>query len=575
MYGNSSAREILLLAAEDAFEFERWREAGPVTADIDPEVKAAEIAEFEALGIPMPSELDSLRRELEHAPKVCDAIRHSSLALRRSGRASASSLLALGPQQLMPQQLMGPGGLPWGWPMGMDPRLAAAAMDPRVAARLAAHEPRRGRSSRVAAAAEVDASAPVHDEAEAFDQPEPLRAHSRKLEPVEAEVVDDDFDDDDDDDDADDDDFDAEDGERARSKARPRPGERRDHKRRVEPKRARAVRARDDWDDDDADDDRFDSAVAARPARSDPNTTWILGGVSIVAVIGLLWFAVNQNNNKAAAAQQQQQQQPMQQQAAPVQPPPPSEAVSGIDPASGLPLGQAPAPLAETAPAPTPAPSSGRRGSGVRGSSSAPTPVSTTSTSGGVNPFAAYKTPDDPGGLAAKPAATNPPPSNGAATQPAAGSATPPASNGSAPPPANGGATEAAAAGAGIAAATPAPPTEESKPAEEPKPAEPPKPEEPLLTKSKMTPAIRQAVIGKVGELQACYQDAVIGKPDLAGQVMFTISLDQDGVVKKVEISKDEVKYGVAKCSAKKIQRWTLPSAGIPIIFDLPFDFKS
>src|SRR5690606_227393 len=104
----------LLLAAEDAFEFEKWRDAGPVIGDIDPEARAAEIAEFEALGTPMPAELDSLRRELEHAPKVSEAIRNSAIALRRSGRASASSLVALGPQQLVH-----PGGR-MGW---MDPRL--------------------------------------------------------------------------------------------------------------------------------------------------------------------------------------------------------------------------------------------------------------------------------------------------------------------------------------------------------------------------------------------------------------------------------------------------------------------
>ncbi|HVI03621.1 MAG TPA: AgmX/PglI C-terminal domain-containing protein [Enhygromyxa sp.] len=560
MYGQSSARDILLLAAEDAFEFERWRDAGPVTADIDPEVKAAEIAEFEALGIPMPSELDSLRRELEHAPKVREAIRHSSLALRRGGRASASSLVALGPQQLMP---MGAGGMPWGWPMGMDPRLAAAAMDPRVAARLAP-EPRRGRSSRVAAAAEVDASMP-----EPLDE-QPSRARTRKGEPVEAEVVDDDFDDDE----LDDDDDELDD-ERPHSKAARVPrGERRDPRRRVEPRRARAARPRDEWDDDD-DDDRFESAVAARPARSDAKLTWILGGVSTVAVLGLLWFAINgnKNNDVAAVAQQQQQQQPLQQQAAPVQPPPPLEAVGAVDPATGLPLGQALAPAVE--PTPAPAQSSGRRGSGVsavRGSSAATPSTSGGTAGGGVNPFAGYKTPDDPGALGSKPAAATPPP-GGAATQPAAA----PPSNGAAP---NGVTEPAAAAGgaaagaAGAAAATPAPGTE-AKPAEPPKPAEEPKPEEPQLTKSKMTPAIREAVIGRVGDLQACYQDAVVGKPDLAGQVVFTISLDQDGVVKKVEIAKDEVKYGVAKCAAKKIQRWTLPSAGIPIIFDLPFDFKS
>lgn len=578
MQNNGSAREILLLAAEDAFEFERWRDSGPVTADIDPEVKAAEIAEFEALGIPMPSELDSLRRELEHSAKVRDAIRHSSLALRRSGRASASSLVALGPQQLMP---MGPGGMPWGWPMGMDPRLAAAAMDPRVAARLAGssadvHEPRRGRSSRVAAAAEVSARAPVYDDAESLDDPEPLRSRSRKLEPVEAEVVDDDFDDFDDERDEHDelgeldDHRDADELERPRSRPRSRPGERRDAKRRVEPKRARAARSRDAWDDED-DDDRFESAVAARPAGSDPRVTWVLGGISVATVLALLWFTVNQNkrDNDAALAQQQQQQQLMQQQTAPAQPAPaqPVQPVSGIDPATGLPFGQALAPAVEPEPEPAPASSGARRGSGVSGVRNPSSGSGSTTTSGGVNPFAGYKTPDDPGALAAKPAGTTPPPSNGAATQPAAGTTAPPVDNGAAAP-ANGG-----AAGAAVAP-TPAP-TEEPKPAEQAKPVEPPKPEEPQLTKSKMTPAIRQAVIGKVGDLQACYQDAVVGKPDLAGQVLFTISLDQDGVVKKVEIAKDEIKYGVAKCAAKKIDRWTLPSAGIPIIFDLPFDFKS
>lgn len=77
-------------------------------------------------------------------------------------------------------------------------------------------------------------------------------------------------------------------------------------------------------------------------------------------------------------------------------------------------------------------------------------------------------------------------------------------------------------------------------------------------------------VQNKASELYACYQDALVGKPDLAGEVRFTISLDQDGVVKKVDTIKDSVGYGVAKCSAKKIKRWTLPSGGIPMVFDLP-----
>ncbi|MFO7561335.1 MAG: AgmX/PglI C-terminal domain-containing protein [Enhygromyxa sp.] len=546
MHGNASARDILLLAAEDAFEFERWRDAGPVTADIDPEVKAAEIAEFEALGIPMPAELDSLRRELEHAPKIREAIRHSSLALRRGGRASASALVALGPQQLMPS---GGGGVPWGWPM--DPRLVAA-MDPRFAARMGG----------LAAGAEAPAPRRRARAVEPFDDdPGEVQAQpssrSRRVEalvdegPVEAEVVDD-FDDDELDDELDDD-FDD---EPRPSRTRSRENHRRQRSRRAEPRRARA-RVRDEWDDDAADDDDFDSMIAARPVRSDQQTTWILGGISIAAVLGLLFFAFKDKGssaNEIAQQQlllQQQQQQQQQQQAAPVQaPPPPVETVEAALPAEQP-------PVAAAAP-----PSSTRRSSGgsaVRSSGSG----TASSGSGGLNPFAGFKTED------AAPAST---PAAGPTPAPAPAPAPAPT------PASNDAATQHPAAptsgGEANPATTPPPPAEEPKPAE-PKPAEEPKPEEPALTKSKMTPAIREAVVGKVSELQACYQDAVVGKPDLAGRVVFTISLDQDGVVKKVEIAKDEVKYGVAKCSAKKIRRWTLPSAGIPIIFDLPFDFKS
>src|SRR5690606_7943502 len=462
MYGNSSARDILLLAAEDAFEFERWRDAGPVTADIDPEVKAAEIAEFEALGIPMPSELDSLRRELEHAPKVREAIRHSSLALRRSGRASASALVALGPQQLMP---MGQGGMPWGWPMGVDPMLAARmagyAIGPGA-------EPRR--RSRAAAAEQLE---PFADELER-DQPEPSpRARPRKRgsaavlvddEPVEAEVVDG-FDDDDDDDDDDDE---LEDQRPRRSRARE--PERRAARRRAEPRRASAARRRDEWDDDDDDIDGFESAVAARPVRSDQKATWVLGGISVAAVLMLLWIAFDKDErpaNDGALAQQQQPQQPLQQQAAPMQPAAPVEAVVGIDPATGLPLGQVAAPV-EPAPAVANT-SSGRRSSGGSSRSSS----SGSSSSGGViNPFASVKA-EEAGVLASKPTA---PANSGTTAQPAAGGAPPPP-----------GAGVPAPATPDQAATTP-PSTEEPKPVEQPKPAEQPEPEEPQLTKSKMTP---------------------------------------------------------------------------------------
>ncbi|MCA9686610.1 MAG: AgmX/PglI C-terminal domain-containing protein, partial [Myxococcales bacterium] len=200
------------------------------------------------------------------------------------------------------------------------------------------------------------------------------------------------------------------------------------------------------------------------------------------------------------------------------------------------------------------------RGSGISGSSrsssgsgSSGGGSSSGGSGGGVNPFGNYTPPGKD-------------PVNGGQTQPAGGGPTQPAGGGQpAPAPAPGEQTPPT-----DGQAQPAQP-----PAEEPKPAEEAKPPEPELTKSKMTPAIRDAIVGKVGAAQQCYTDALVGKPDLAGRVMFTVSLDQDGVVTKVDIIKDEVKYGVAKCVAKKIRTWTLPSAGIPIIFDLPpFDFK-
>ncbi len=513
-----AARDILLLAAEDAFEFERWRESGPVIGDIDPEARAAEIAEFEALAIPMPDELDSLRRELEHAPKVREAIRNSAIALRRSGRATASALVALGPQGLMHPQLMRALGM-------LDPRFASlpagGGMDPRMArvAYAPAPEPARTKPRRERKLA--DATVVASDG--------PLTA-----EVVERDDDDDDLDDDGHDDDLDDDEEVVAPKPRAHKQAPPR-------REKTSARRARPAR---EWDDDD-DDDPADSmgSVAYAPARaSDPNTK-IFAAIAAVAVIALVWFVVDSKRNQTPVAQEQpiaQQQQP-QPPPAPAPTPPPAPA---IDPNTGLPFGQVPAPVAAVPEPATPTGTrsggGGGRGSGVRGGSSTTTPTAPAG-GGGVNPFADYKLDDPPG--------TNPAPQPQPQPLPAEQPAAP--VDGTTPAP----------------APTPAP--------EQPKPAEPPKADDSLLTKSKMTPAIREAVVNKVGDLQACYQDAIVGKPDLAGSVVFTISLDQDGVVTKVDVSKDNVGYGVAKCSAKKIKRWTLPSAGIPIIFDLPFDFKS
>jgi hypothetical protein len=371
--------------------------------------------------------------------------------------------------------------------------------------------------------------------------------------PIAAEVVDrrrhDDVRDaddelDDDDKDEDEDGLDDDDDElELRPAARKHEPARRPKPARVEPRRARPAPAR-EWDDD----EETDSMVAAPVAHSNPSdrNTMIFGGIAAVAVIGLLWVLFDKNRDATPAAPEQPvlaQQQQLPPQPAPAPAPPP------IDPNTGLPYGQVPAPIAAV-PEPAAPMGSARTGSGrssgVRGSS---TPTSTPATApagGGVNPFADYKTPADPAGMGPAP---QPQPAPAPANGTPAGQPPAPAPDGSAPAPA---------------------------PAPTPAPApEPAKPEEMTLPVSQMTDAQRSVVVTKVGDLQACYQDAIVGKPDLAGAVKFMIELDADGVVTKVDIAKDEIGYGVAKCAAKKIKRWTLPSGGLPMRFALPFDFKS
>ncbi|NVB43256.1 AgmX/PglI C-terminal domain-containing protein [Pseudenhygromyxa sp. WMMC2535] len=519
----SHAKEILLLAAEDAFEFERFREAGPLTADVDPEVTIAEIAEFEALGIPLPGELESLRRELEHAARVREAIRAAAGALRRSARAEAGALVALGQQPLVAR--------PSGWeaggaggPGGVDPRLLAM-MDPRFVAAVsaAAQELGAGQGTR----AQLEAGQGRGAAAELVDARGPVGA-------VDAEVL-------------------AEpdgDWEGARGG--------RAHDERGPARRPRANRPRareDDWDEDEDEDEDFESLIAARPSSSPDKTTWILGGIAGAAVLGLVWMlATNakRDDQEQAAAQQQavsaQAQVSQPPAPAPAQAPPPT-----IDPALAPPPAQA---MPSQAPPPQ-APRPRRGGGGGRApGASAPAP-----SGGGANPFGGYTPPGkDIVGGQTQPAAGGTQPAGGG-TQPAAGGSQPAAGGtpaGTQPAPAATQPTEAATQ-----------PTVEGK-----VPSEAPKAAAPEITKSKMTPAQRSAITSKVGGLQQCYQDALVGKPDLAGRVVFTISLDQDGVVKRVDVTKDEVKYGVAKCSAKKIKTWILPGGGIPMVFDLPFDFK-
>ncbi|GEM_PF-6182333 len=493
------SQAILLLAAEDAFESERFQESGPLDADVDPEASAAEVAEFQALGIPMPAELESLRRELEFAPKVGEAIRASAAALRRSGGAQASALVALGPQQLVgPQEAHG-------WPSGIDPRLTQ--LDPRLARERAGVGAGGEAGSAPGSALGVGAG---RSQTRPGRRPVAVAAVGG---PVHAEVLDG-FDDDGFEGEGYEYDLDGVDdafgGSRfEQDRARALSGQ--DRPRRPQGRPRPRPQA---WDEDDYD----DSLITAVPARQDNRAVWVLGGIAAAAVLALLWVAFRTGGQQAQAPLQTQYD---------------AQAV-GRAPVAGQPVAAAPAAPAPVAGAPEAAPllpaevapTAGPRRSYGGGRAAA-------KPSSGGTAFSDYVPPGKDvvggGGQPAKPGET--------------------------PAPVPGG-------------ETPAP----VEPA--PAPVEPAPTPEPELTKSKMTPAIRGAIQGKVGVLQQCYTDALVGKPDLQGRVSFTISIDQDGVVKKVQITRDEVKYGVAKCAANKIKNWTLPSAGIPIIFDLPFDFK-
>ncbi len=533
------ARDILLLAAEDAFEYERWREAGPLTADVDPEVRAAEIVEFEALGIPLPRELDSLRREMEFSSPVREAIRSAVTVLRRNGQAEAGALVELGPQALI--------GAGWGIdprlidPRVMDPRFAdprfadprsanPRASDPRFAARSV--EPRVG-DPRPQPSRRHDRDDDLDDPDELDDDDDELaeRGERRHADPVEPELVD-----------GFDDDLDEPPRPRARERRPPASTRARSNERRAKP-RARA------WDEDDDADDSRDSLIAMRPTQSrNQAATWVLGGIAGVLAIALLVIAFDKDDKHLpATGDQQALQQPPAPPAQQPQPSPPAPLEPlPTDPALADPAASAVAPAPVTTPTSRGSSPSGSRGSGLTGVRGGGAPAPAAKPSSGLTPFADLNTKLAGGeapSSAPAPASTTPAPAG--ATPAPAGTTPAPAPAEAAPPPA---------------------------PIEQPKPAEPlPEPE---LTKSKMTPAIRSAITGKVSDLQRCYNEALIAKPDLAGKVVFTISIDQDGVVKRVEVGKDEVGNGVASCAAKQIRTWTLPSAGIPIIFDLPFDFQ-
>lgn len=79
------------------------------------------------------------------------------------------------------------------------------------------------------------------------------------------------------------------------------------------------------------------------------------------------------------------------------------------------------------------------------------------------------------------------------------------------------------------------------------------------VSKQAVTATIRQRMPG----LQACYEKALRSNPNLKGKMAYTITINPQGSVTRVEVDEDTVNdAGVKSCTVAKIKAWRFPSEG-------------
>jgi ferric-dicitrate binding protein FerR (iron transport regulator) len=92
-----------------------------------------------------------------------------------------------------------------------------------------------------------------------------------------------------------------------------------------------------------------------------------------------------------------------------------------------------------------------------------------------------------------------------------------------------------------------------------------------------LEPEIINAVVHtSLPSLQRCYEHALRLRPELGGGALrLRVSLDGEGRVVRTRIEGGDVPETLQACATAEAERWSFPSPGGPVSFDLPLRFRS
>jgi len=87
---------------------------------------------------------------------------------------------------------------------------------------------------------------------------------------------------------------------------------------------------------------------------------------------------------------------------------------------------------------------------------------------------------------------------------------------------------------------------------------------------------INDVVQTSLPSLQRCYEHALRLRPELGGGALrLRVSLDGEGRVVRTRIEGGDVPETLQACATAEAERWSFPSPGGPVSFDLPLRFRS
>lgn len=88
--------------------------------------------------------------------------------------------------------------------------------------------------------------------------------------------------------------------------------------------------------------------------------------------------------------------------------------------------------------------------------------------------------------------------------------------------------------------------------------------------------AINGVVRTSLPSLQRCYEHALRLRPELGGGALrLRVSLDGEGRVVRTRVEGGDVPETLQACATAEAERWSFPSPGGPVSFDLPLRFRS